>query len=207
LTEKQAAPGKVSTTFDTWTADNTKGSFLGMTAHWIKVTKKEDPKVPAMEWKEEWKLRSEVIVFRGIVGDHSGDNLGHYLLYALTCDNASNSSTGTKTVQSQHLRNGLYWDAEENQLPCFKHVINLGNVAVMGHITRMAALQTAATIWDYDPDLPSNRVLGGSLDVIAAVRTLTVKIQSSGQRIEYFEKLQRECGIKTPLKLRFHSNV
>ena len=33
----QAAPGKVSATADGWTANNTKGSFLGVTAHWVEV--------------------------------------------------------------------------------------------------------------------------------------------------------------------------
>jgi hypothetical protein len=40
--------------------------FLGMTAHWIKV---KDGK---------WKMRSEVIGFKGLSGAHSGENLGRY---------------------------------------------------------------------------------------------------------------------------------
>lgn len=68
----QAAPGKISTTSDGWTADNTKGSFLGMTAHWIEV---KDGK---------WTLRSEVIGFQPISGEHSGRNLGRY--FVSLCD-------------------------------------------------------------------------------------------------------------------------
>ena len=64
----QEAPGKISITCDGWTADNTKGSFLGMTAHWIEV---KDGK---------WKLRSEVIAFQPVSGEHSGDNLGRYFV-------------------------------------------------------------------------------------------------------------------------------
>jgi hypothetical protein len=37
LTRKQEAPGKISVTADGWTADNTKGSFLGMTAHCVEI--------------------------------------------------------------------------------------------------------------------------------------------------------------------------
>jgi hypothetical protein len=94
----------------------------------------------------------------------------------------------------------------------------------MAHITRLAAVETTTAIWEYDPSLPDNRVLNGSLDVIAAIRTLAIKvsftltslqfayilvrqIQSSGQRIEAFEKLQLECGINDPLKIPLHSNV
>ena len=41
---------------------------MGVTAHWIKV---DDGK---------WKLRSEVMGFTGLSGDHSGVNLGRYLI-------------------------------------------------------------------------------------------------------------------------------
>ncbi|KAF8062520.1 hypothetical protein FPV67DRAFT_1673000 [Lyophyllum atratum] len=54
------------------------------------------------------------------------------------------------------------------------------------------------TLYGNTPSDPTNRVLGGSLDVIAVIRTLAVKIQASGQRIQYFEGLQVECGIKVP---------
>jgi len=40
--------------------------FQGMTAHWIEV---KDGK---------WKLRAEVIGFKAISGEHSGENLGRY---------------------------------------------------------------------------------------------------------------------------------
>jgi hypothetical protein len=62
------APGKISVTADGWTADNTKGSFLGMTGHWIEVK------------DNKWKLRSEVIGFQPVSGDHSGWNLGRYFV-------------------------------------------------------------------------------------------------------------------------------
>lgn len=64
----QAAPGKISATADGWTADNTKASFLGMTAHWIEVKDRM------------WKLRSEVVGFQGVSGEHSGWNLGRYFM-------------------------------------------------------------------------------------------------------------------------------
>jgi hypothetical protein len=40
--------------------------FQGMTAHWIDV---KDGK---------WKLRAEVVGFKAISGEHSGENLGRY---------------------------------------------------------------------------------------------------------------------------------
>ena len=55
----------------------------------------------------------------------------------------------------------------------------------MSHITKIGAVETASAIWEYDPDLADNRVLGGSFDVISVIRTLAVKIQASSQRIKY----------------------
>ena len=46
----------------------------------------------------------------------------------------------------------------------------------MGHITKIAAVENSTAIWEYDPSLAGNRVLGGSLDVIAAIRTLAIKV-------------------------------
>lgn len=77
----------------------------------------------------------------------------------------------------------------------------------MSVITKKAALETTQAIWEYDPADPNNRVLGGSLDVIAALRTLATKIQASGQRIQEFQKFQKECGIVPPLSIILHSNT
>ena len=46
----------------------------------------------------------------------------------------------------------------------------------MGRITKIAAVENANAIWEYDPSLPNNRILEGSLDVIAAIRTIAVKV-------------------------------
>ena len=66
----EAAPGLISMTADGWTVDTTKASFLGMTAHWIKVK------------NGKWKLWAEVVGFWGISGEHSGANLGQYFMGA-----------------------------------------------------------------------------------------------------------------------------
>lgn len=90
---------------------------------------------------------------------------------------------------------------------CLAHILNLGIVAVMDKVTSIAAVETTQGIWEYDPNDESNRVLGGNLDVIAAIRTLAVKIQASGQRIQYFHQLQLECEIKRPLSITLHGNT
>jgi len=44
------------------------------------------------------------------------------------------------------------------------------------HITKIAVVENATAIWEYDPSQEDNRVLGGSLDVIAAIWTLAIKV-------------------------------
>ena len=67
------------------------------------------------------------------------------------------------------------YSCSEVFLSCLAHVVNLRNVDVMGRITKTAVVENATAIWEYDPTKPDNRVLGGSLDVIAALRTLAIK--------------------------------
>lgn len=55
---------------------------------------------------------------------------------------------------------------------CLEHVVNLANAAVMTHITKIAAIETANAIWEHD----RNHVLGGSLNVVAAICTLAIKV-------------------------------
>ena len=49
-------------------------------------------------------------------------------------------------------------------------------MAFMEHVMKLAAVENAQAIWEYDLSLPDNRVLGEGLDVIAAVQTLAIKV-------------------------------
>ena len=129
-------------------------------------------------------------------------------LYCVTADNTSNNDSACGYIESiLHRRNIYTFCTERNHLPCLAHVVNLGLTDFMSIITRLATIETTMAIWEYDPTLPQNRLLEGSIDVVATLRMLVIKIQSSRQRIAYFEWLQTECGIKTPLKIPLHSNV
>jgi hypothetical protein len=46
----------------------------------------------------------------------------------------------------------------------------------MSHIMKLAVIETTNAIWEYDPSDFENRVLGGGLDVIATIRTLSIKV-------------------------------
>lgn len=111
-------------------------------------------------------------------------------------------------IETTLYRNRIYsFSTDQNRLPCLAHVINLAITDFMSVITKIAHVETATAIWEFDPTLSQNRVLGDSLDVVAVIRTLAIKIQASGQRVAYFERLQKECGVDIPLKIPLHSNV
>ena len=77
----------------------------------------------------------------------------------------------------------------------------------MAHITKVAMIETSMVIWEFDPSLPNNHLHGNSLDIIAAIMMVAIKIQVSGQHIKYFHRLQAQCDIKTPLKIPLHGNT
>ncbi|KAG6904650.1 hypothetical protein DXG01_008378, partial [Tephrocybe rancida] len=110
----------------------------------------------------------------------------HSKLYTLTLDNTSANDTCCTEIELPP------WPASENQLPCLEHVTNLATVDVMGHITKIKAIDTTSAIWDYSPGDDVNRVLDGCIDVIATIRTLAIKL---------------ECGFQTTLKLTLHNNT
>jgi hypothetical protein len=72
-----------------WSADTTKAAFLGVTAHWIEVK------------NEKWEMRSEVIGFRSVSGDHGGENLGRY--FVGVCDRIGMTSKVNQTLSNCYL--------------------------------------------------------------------------------------------------------
>jgi len=79
----------------------------------------------------------------------------------------------------------------------------------MGHVTKIAAVENATAIWEYDPLREDNRVLGGSLDVIAAIRTLAIKVcmirLHPNERLSYmFHRFKRrDSGLSTSKALKY----
>jgi hypothetical protein len=84
---------------------------------------------------------------------------------------------------------------------CLEHVVNLANVAVMTHITKLAAVENQTAIWEYDPDEPGNRVLGGSLDVIAAIRTIAIKVCSASVIVVYGSIFVLDSGLRSTYRI------
>lgn len=68
-------------------------------------------------------------------------------------------------------------------------------------------METMMAIWKFDPTLSQNLILNDSLNIVAAIWTLAIKIPTSEQCVAYFEQLQKKSGIDIPLKIPLHSNV
>ena len=48
----------------------------------------------------------------------------------------------------------------------------------MGIITKVAAIENAQAIWEFNPTLVDNHMLGSSLDVIATIQTIAINMRS-----------------------------
>jgi hypothetical protein len=129
---------------------------------------------------------------------HAIPHLSHRQLYCVTADNTANNDTACYRIQELIGRKQIsHWSSDAHHLPyvfhcphlpsenpltharCLAHVVNLAVIDFMSHVTRIAAVESANVIWEYDPTLPSNRVLSGSLDVISVIRTLAIKVRRS----------------------------
>jgi len=77
----------------------------------------------------------------------------------------------------------------------------------MGHITKIVAVENATAIWEYNPTHEDNWVLSGSLDVIAAIQTLAIKVcVSIILRNSYLIELPLLSVLYTPLSFLADSN-
>lgn len=108
-----------SYTVDAWTSE-WRVPFLGITAHWI---------------DESWKQNSIVLGLELLEGSHTGVNMAaafirvleHWNLqekpFFLTADNASNMKTMATELELE-LGSDIF-DSKENRIPCIAHIINL----------------------------------------------------------------------------------
>ena len=93
-------------------------------------------------------------------------------------DNTSNNDTACNTVKCLlHSHNIFNFDPFQQCLPCLAHVLNLAVVDIMAAITKIANVEMTTAIWEFNPTLPNNRVLSNSLDIVAAICTLAIKVR------------------------------
>ncbi|TFK82168.1 hypothetical protein K466DRAFT_465478, partial [Polyporus arcularius HHB13444] len=71
----------------------------------------------------------------------------------VTNDNASTNPCAAKEAADILKKRGVLgdWNASEQDLGCFGHIVQLSIEDFMGHVTRKAAVESKEAIWNYDP--------------------------------------------------------
>ncbi|KAG2224754.1 hypothetical protein INT45_005278 [Circinella minor] len=153
--------------------------FLGITAHWI---------------DESWKQNSIVLDLKLLEGSYTGVNmtaaftrvLEHWNLqekpFFLTADNASNMKTMATELELE-LGSDVF-DSKENRIPCIAHIINLTTQDILRGGLKAEARDSEEHMLD---DRGDNMIGSGSAGkILQKLRKGIVTIRASPQR-EYTE--------------------
>lgn len=77
-----------------WTQDTTSDPWIGLTGHWVQVD------------REDWRIRSEVLGLRIVMGNHGGENLGRFMLGMLDrVGVTAKNHDGKRAINKVHQRN------------------------------------------------------------------------------------------------------
>lgn len=126
---------KISIALDAWTAANHL-SFLAVKGYYI---------------NNKWELRERLLDFIPMRGRHTGVSMATEVLQvlkatnttkkllAITCDNASNNSTLSRSVETNLGEEAYTWNSRENTIPCLAHIINLVVQDIIYHLKLSAA--------------------------------------------------------------------
>jgi hypothetical protein len=129
---------KLSIALDAWTAGNHL-SFLAIKGYFI---------------SKMWKPQEVLLDFIPMRGKHTGVSMAQQVirllkatkttnrLLAITCDNASNNSALSRTLQSQLQLEDITWNSKENTIPCLAHIINLVVQDIIHHLKLEATPET-----------------------------------------------------------------
>lgn len=121
---------KISLALDGWASSNHL-SFLAIKGYYINT---------------QWQLKEKLLDFIPIRGRHTGALMADEVLkllskselqkklLSITCDNASNNSTLTQSLQQGLQQLGISWSPSENTIPCLAHIINLVVQDIIQHL-------------------------------------------------------------------------
>lgn len=140
---------KISLALDSWASSNHL-SFLAIKGYYINT---------------RWQLKEKLLDFIPIRGRHTGASMADQVLkllskselqkklLSITCDNASNNSTLTQSLQQGLQQLGISWSPSENTTPCLAHIINLVVQDIIQHLRL-----SASTELDNVPDLQRQQI-------------------------------------------------
>jgi hypothetical protein len=180
------AAGKISVTLDCWTSPNNK-AFLGVTGHYI---------------DDDWTLKSLLLDFVPLPGEHTGENLcGAFVdvcerrgilgkLQGVTTDNAANIDKLLTCLEVAGSKRGVVFAKDQQRVRCVAHVVNL---AAQAFLCELRAEDSRAD---------SNGGGGGSVAMqtegelcIDKLRHVVRWIRSSPQRSRNFMALCKDCQV------------
>lgn len=97
-----------------------------------------------------------------------------------------------ETIEDVHHDHGHFdWDASESLLgcelllsrftiltllSCLGHILELAIEAIVTTVTKKSAVETTTAIWEFDPAAPGSLLDGNKADLLAMLRTLSVKV-------------------------------
>ncbi|KAG2215882.1 hypothetical protein INT45_006789, partial [Circinella minor] len=173
-----------SYTVDAWTSES-RVPFLGMTAHWI---------------DESWKQNSIVLGLKLLEGSHTGANIAaafirvleHWNLqensFFLTADNASNMETIATELELE-LGSDVF-DSKENRIPSIAHIINLAAQDILRDGLKAEARDSEEDMLD---DRGDNMIGSGSAGkILQKLRKGIVTIRASPQRLKKYRDSFKE---------------
>ncbi|KAI0573130.1 Dimer-Tnp-hAT domain-containing protein [Pyrenophora tritici-repentis] len=188
---------RISVALDAWSAANHL-SFLAVKVYFI---------------SQNWTLQEKLLDFIPMRGRHTGASIAADVLrilletntkarlLAITCDNASNNQTLTRTLQASLLEQDIEWDASENTVPCIAHIINLVVQDIIQHLQLDATVELGVR----EPlqrrhvaDISSNMSIPNSL---RKLRAICIAIDVSPQRYERFIATQQHLPAKERLSI------
>jgi hypothetical protein len=127
----------ISIALDAWTGANHL-SFLAIKGYYINAY---------------WQLKEKLLDFIPMRGKHTGVSMAKEVLkvlkafnktkklLAITCDNASNNSTLSRTLESSLKEETYPWNSRENTIPCLAHIINLVVQDIIQHLKLSASVE------------------------------------------------------------------
>ncbi|OBZ73092.1 Zinc finger BED domain-containing protein 4 [Grifola frondosa] len=192
--------GKISLTTDIWSCMKLR-RYLAITAHWMMRDEKS----------HSLHLKAALIAFHRLYGKHNSQNLAKVVLKLLdragitvkighiTLDNAGNNGTLLEELAELLKNRDIPFDAKENHIMCFLHIINICSTHVIEEVTNLAYADAADEfVANFPASHPDQQTFEQALarDPIALGREIVRTLRASGQRRDQFDELITQGNIK-----------
>ncbi|RDW70298.1 hypothetical protein BP5796_08695 [Coleophoma crateriformis] len=191
------APGsKCALAIDNWSSPGTRICFMAVIACYI---------------NSDWEYKEALIGFEPLDAAHTGKELAVILrqvisqyklngqVHSITTDNASNNPNMMKQmaelIEDIGVGSGNFFDNKIYHIPCFSHIIQLAEKALLGSIRICPTNKDIQLDWDEKAggyELQTLKKAKGLPWTLGKVRKFAVFVNSSSQRQLRFATVQRQ---------------